>query len=118
MAVRLVCRRRVDGCSGALGMMIVDVHIVDEDNETSWLRRQGPGRDQAVLGVDAVDPDYGVASVYLGVDRATAGISLESSSFESEDVHQESLCGLHVLVDSQRNDGLGFHARTLLSGWI
>jgi len=34
------------------------VHIVDEDNETTGLCRQGPSGDQAVFGVDAVNPDY------------------------------------------------------------
>jgi hypothetical protein len=93
-------------------MMIVSIYIINEDNETTWLRRQGPGRDQPVFGVDAVDPDYGVASVYLGVERPTAGISDESTLLESEDVHEEPLGGLHVVVHSQRNDGLGFQART------
>ncbi len=93
-------------------MTIVSVYILDEDNDTAWLRRQGPGRDQAVLGVDAVDPDYGIVNGYLGVERPTAGISIESSSLESEDVHEEPLGSLHVLVHSQRNDGLGSHART------
>jgi len=55
-------------------MIIVSVYIVDEDDETAWLRWQGPGRNQAVFGVDAVDPDYRVASVYLCVERPTAGI--------------------------------------------
>ena len=45
LAVRLVCRRRIDGGSPTSGMMIVSVYIIDEDNETAWLRRQGPGRD-------------------------------------------------------------------------
>ena len=61
-----------------------------------------------MFGVDAVDPDYGVAIGYLGVDRPTTGISIESTLLESEDVHQEPLGGLHVVVHSQRNDGLGF----------
>jgi hypothetical protein len=39
-------------------MMIVNVYIVDEDNETAWLRWKGPGRDEAVFGVDPMDPDY------------------------------------------------------------
>ncbi len=64
-----------------------------------------------MFGVDAVDPDYRVASVYLSVERPTARISNESTSLESEYVHEELLGGLHVLVDSQRNDGLGSHAR-------
>jgi len=96
-------------------MMIVSVYIIDEDNETAWLRRQGPGRDQAMFGGDPVDPDYGVAIGYLGVDRPTAGISIESTLLESENVHEEPLGGLHVVVDSQRNDGLGFHATTTFS---
>ena len=96
-------------------MMIMSVYIIDEDNETAWLRRQGPGRDQAVFGGDAVDPDYGVAIGYLGVDRPTAGISIESTLLESEDVHEEPLGGLHVFVYSQRNDELGFHATTTFS---
>ena len=45
LAVRLVCGRRIDGGSGTSGMMIVSVYIIDEDNETARLRRQGPGRD-------------------------------------------------------------------------
>jgi hypothetical protein len=57
-------------------MMIVSIYILDEDDETSRLGRQGPGRYQAVFGIDTVDPDYGLASVYLGVDRPTAGISI------------------------------------------
>ncbi len=60
---------------------------------------------------DAVDPDYGVAIGYLGVDRPTAGISIESTLLESEDVHEEPLGSLHVLVHSQGDDRLGFHAR-------
>jgi len=39
-------------------MTIVSVNVIDEDNKTPGLRRQGPGRDQAVFGVDAVNPDY------------------------------------------------------------
>jgi hypothetical protein len=93
-------------------MMIVSVYILDEDNETTWLRRQGPGRDQTVSGVDAVEPDYGVASGYFGVDRPTAGISNKLTALESEDVDEEPLGGLHVVIHSQRNDGLGFQART------
>ena len=84
--------------------MIVRVYIVDEDDEPAWLGRQGPGRDQAMFGIDAMYPDYLVASVYLGVERPTAGISNESTLLESEDVHEEPLSGLHVFVDSQRND--------------
>jgi len=42
-------------------MMIMSVYIIDEDNETAWLRGQGPGRDESMFGGDAVDPDYGVA---------------------------------------------------------
>jgi len=91
-------------------MMIVSVHIIDEDNETAWLRGQGPGRYQPVFGVDAVDPDYGVASVYFGVEWPTAGISNELTLLESEDVHEEPLGGFHVVIHPQRNDGLGFHA--------
>ncbi len=63
-----------------------------------------------MFGVDAVDPDYGVASVYFGVERPTAGISNELTLLESEDVHEEPLGGLHVVIHPQRNDGLGFHA--------
>jgi len=76
LAIRLVCGRRIDGGSGTFGMMIVTVYVLDEDDETAWLSWQGPGRNQAVFGVDAVDPDYGVASGYLGVDRPTAGVSV------------------------------------------
>jgi len=43
LAVRLVCRRRIDGSSCTSGMMVVNVYILDEDNETAWLRRKGPG---------------------------------------------------------------------------
>ena len=114
LAVRLVQGRRIYSGSGTLGMMIVNVYVVDEDNETAWLCREGPGRDQTVFGVDAVDPDYRVASVYLGVEWPTTGISNQSALFESEDVHEEPLGGLHVFVHSQRNDGLGYHARTSL----
>jgi len=64
-----------------------------------------------VFRVDAVDPDYGVAGGYLGVEWATAGVSNELASFESEEVHEETLGGLHVLVHSQRNDGLGLLAK-------
>jgi hypothetical protein len=88
-------------------MMIVTVYVLDEDDETAWLGRQGPGRYKAVLGVDAVDPDHRVAHGYLGVGRPTAGVSNELALFESEDVHEELLGGLHVLVHSQWNDGLG-----------
>jgi len=94
-------------------MMIVSVYIVDEDDETAWLRWQRPGRDQAVFGVDAVDPDYGVSSVDLGVERPTTRVANESTLLESEDVYEEPLGRLHILVNSQRNDGLGSHARTL-----
>jgi len=45
LAIRLIRRRRIDGGSGTSGMMIVNVYILDEDNETAWLRRQRPGRD-------------------------------------------------------------------------
>ena len=65
-----------------------------------------------MFGGDAVDPDYGVAIGYLGVDRPTAGISIESTLLESEDVHEEPLGGLHVVVYSQRNDWLGVQATT------
>jgi hypothetical protein len=41
------------------------------------------------------------------VERPTAGVSNELASFESEDVHEEPLGGLHVIVYSQWNDGLG-----------
>jgi hypothetical protein len=64
-----------------------------------------------MFGGDTVDPDYGVAIGYLGVDRPTAGISIESTLLESEDVHEEPLSGLHVVVYSQRNDWLRFHAK-------
>ena len=96
---------------GASSMMIVSVHIIDEDNETAWLCWQGPGRDQAVFGVDAVDPDYRVSSVDLGVERPTVAITNKSAFLETEDVHEEPLGGLHVLVHSQRNDGLGLLAK-------
>jgi hypothetical protein len=92
-------------------MMIVTVYVLDEDDETAWLGRQGPGRYKAVLGVDAVDPDHRLADRYLGVERPTAGISNELASLESEDVHQEPLGSFHVLVHSQRNDGLGLLAK-------
>jgi len=81
-------------------MMIVRVYVVNEYNETPRLRWQGSGRDQAVFGVDAVDPDYGVASVYLGVERPTTGISNQSTLLESEDVYEEPLGRLHILVHS------------------
>jgi len=90
-------------------MMIVRVNVVDEDYETAWLRWQRPGRDEAVFGVDPMNPDYRVASMYLGVERPTAGIANESTLLESEDVHEKSLGGLHVLVHSQRDNGLGSH---------
>ena len=112
LAVRLVCRRRIDRRSGASGVTKVGVYTVDEDNEAAGLCRQGPGRDQAMIRVDAMEPDHGVACGYLGVDRPTARISIESSSLESEDVHEEPLGGLYVVVHSQRNDKLGSHGRT------
>ncbi len=93
-------------------MMIVRVNVVDEDYETAWLRWQRPGRDEAVFGVDPMDPDYRVASMYLGMERPTAGISNQLALLESEDVHEEPLGGFHVFIHSQRNDGLGSHART------
>ena len=68
-----------------------------------------------MFGGDAVDPDYGVAIGYLGVDRPTAGISIESTLLESEDIYEEPLGGLHVVVYSQRNDGLGFHVTSTFS---
>src|SRR3989442_14356661 len=92
--------------------MVVRVHIVDEDDETARLRSQGPGRDSAVFGVDAVDPDYRVSSVDLGVERPTVAITNKSAFLETEDVHEEPLGGLHVLVHSQRDNRLGSHART------
>jgi len=92
-------------------VLIVSVYVVDEDDETAWLRRQRPGRDEAVFGVDAVDPDYRVACVYLSMEWPTAGIANKSTSFESEDIDKEALGCFHVLIDSQRNDGLGSHAR-------
>jgi len=92
-------------------VLIVSVYVVDEDNETAWLRRQRPGRDEAVFGVDAVDPDYRVASVYLSVEWPTAAIPNKSTLLESKNVYKEALGCFHVLVDSQRNDGLGSHAR-------
>jgi len=66
-----------------------------------------------VFGVDPVDPDYRIAGVYLGVERPTATIPNKSTLLESEDVHEEPLGRFHILVNSQRNDGLGSHARTL-----
>jgi len=45
LSVRLVCRRRIYRGSGTLSMTIVIVYVVDEDNETAWLSRKGPGRD-------------------------------------------------------------------------
>jgi hypothetical protein len=92
--------------------MVVSVYVVNEDDETPRLGRQGPRRDQAMFRVDAVNPDYGVPIGYFGVDWPTAGISIESTLLESEDVHEEPLGGLHVVVDSQRNDWLGFQATT------
>jgi hypothetical protein len=68
-----------------------------------------------MFGGHAVHPDYRVAIGYLGVDWPTAGISIESTLFESEDVHEEPLGGLHVVVYPQRNYGLGFHATTTFS---
>ena len=56
--------------------MVMNVYVVHEDNETARLSWQGSGRDQAVFGVDAVNPNHGVADRYLGVDRPTAGISV------------------------------------------
>jgi hypothetical protein len=58
LAIRLVCRWRVDGSSGTFSMIVVSIYIVDEDDESAWLCWQRPGRDQAVFGVDAMDPDY------------------------------------------------------------
>jgi hypothetical protein len=55
-------------------MMVVRVYVVDEDNETAWLRWQRPGRDEAVFGVDSVDPDYRATTVYLGVERPTVAV--------------------------------------------
>ena len=81
-------------------MIIVSVYIFNEDNETAWLRRQRPGGNQAMFGVNAVDPDYRVACGYLGVERPTVGISNELALLESEDLHEEPLSGLHVLVHS------------------
>ena len=81
-------------------MTIVRVYILDEDDEATWLRRQRPSRDQAVRRVNAVDPDHRVTHGYLGVDRSTMRISIESSSLESENIHEEPLSGLHVLVHS------------------
>src|SRR5260370_18865690 len=83
LAVRLVCGRRIDGGPGTSGMMIVSVYIVDEDDETARLGWQGPGRDQVVVGVDAVDPDYRAATVYLAVERPTTGIPNYSTLLQS-----------------------------------
>jgi len=60
-------------------MLIVSVYVLDEDDETAWLRRQGSGRDQAVFGVDSVDPDNGIAYRYFSMERLTAWISNEST---------------------------------------
>jgi hypothetical protein len=94
-------------------MTIVRVYILDKDNETSWLRLQRAGRDQTVFGVDAMDPDYGIANQHLSVDRAIVGISIESSSLEPEDLHKEALGRLDVLIHSQRNNRLGCHQSLL-----
>jgi hypothetical protein len=99
-------------------MTVVSVHILDKDYETPRLGRQGPRGDQAMFGIYPVDPDNRVASVNLGVDRPTAGISIESTLLESEDVHEEPLGGLHVVVHSQRNDGLSSHARTSFLAYL
>jgi hypothetical protein len=57
--------------------------------------------------VDAVDPDYRVASVYLGVEGPTAWISNQSTLLELKDIHEESLSGLNVLVHPHRDDAVG-----------
>jgi len=65
-----------------------------------------------VFGVDAVDPDYGVSSVDLSVERPTVAITNKSTFLETENVHEEPLGGFYILVHSQRNDRLGSHVRT------
>src|SRR5438445_12732911 len=64
LAVRLACWRRIYGGSDTLGLMIVRVNVVDEAYAPAWLRWQRPGRDEAALGVDPMDPDYRVPRVY------------------------------------------------------
>jgi len=93
---------------------IVSVYVVDKNNETAWLRGQGPGRDLAMFSVDAVYPDHRIANVYLSVERPTARISNKSTLLESEDVHEELLGSLHVLIHSQWDNRLGSHATTVL----
>ena len=92
-------------------MTVVSVYIIDENDEPAGLRRQGSGRYKAVWWVNSVDPDHEVANRYLSVDRPTTGISIESSSLECENVHEESLCSLHIFVYSQRDDRLGLLAK-------
>src|SRR5947209_18038723 len=82
LAVRLVQGRRIYSGSGTLGMRIVNVYVVDEDNETAWLCRGGPGRDQTGLGVERVDPDYRAASVYSGWEWRTIGTRNTWACFE------------------------------------
>ncbi len=61
----------------------------------------------AMFRVDAMDPDYGVACVYLGVERPTARISNQSTLLELEGIYEKALSGLNVLVDSHRDDAVG-----------
>jgi hypothetical protein len=64
--------------------------------------------------VDAVDPDYRVAGVYLRVEGPTARISNESTLLELKDIHEEPLCGFNVLVDSHRDDAVGTPGRSFV----
>ncbi len=64
--------------------------------------------------VDPVDPDYGVAGVYLGVEGPTARISNQSTLLELEDVHEEPLSGFNVLVHSHRDDAVAPPWRSFL----
>jgi hypothetical protein len=91
--------------------MIVSVYILDEDNETTRLRGQGLSRNKTMRRVDSMHPDHGVADGHLGVERATGRVSSECASLESEDFHEETLGGLQVGVDTQRNDLLGSRNR-------
>lgn len=107
LAVRLVCGRGVYAGPSILGLTIVSVYILDEDNQTARLCRQGLRRNQSMLGVNTVDPDYRIACMYLGMDWSTGRVSNQSTRLESEDVHEKPLRSLSVLVNSQRNDAVG-----------
>ena len=54
-----------------------------------------------------MNPDYGVARVYLGVKGPTARISNQSTLLEPENVHKKPLSSLNVLIHSQRDDAVG-----------